>query len=440
MKTDQAEIITFIVRAVYSHEAFPLKKAAHLWSQYGAEPLETELFIRITCDQLRSAIRKLYTMRTNHCQDFACILANILRHKLRSGERSGNRDSEEREQHPTDVFRIGSIVSECEVMAVKWFGALVKLSEHVEGLLRFRDISWGYICDVTEYFENHPVVDVVILEIDDTLERVQVGIRQLDFARWHDYAERHPTGDLVSATVINTTEKVIELSLADNCPCRMKWSRYDHEGIANPKVLPRQRIDCIVREHVAQEALLELTRLPLLNGEWDAFKSRNIVCGSVIDGMVTHLKNYGAFIAVGDGVEGFLHKSEQAWGRVRKPREIMHVGQKIKCVVTGIDDSRRRISLSVKRLTCDPWQHALEKYPIGSRFRRDIIRIMHYGAFVELELGIDAMIHVSDISDTQQPDKATDVLAVGQTIDFVIINVDKDNKKISASMKPSRLT
>jgi small subunit ribosomal protein S1 len=155
-----------------------------------------------------------------------------------------------------------------------------------------------------------------------------------------------------------------------------------------------------------------------------------------VRGKVTKLVAYGAFVEVEEGVEGLVHVSELSWTkRIARPSDVLTVGQEIEASVLGINKEERKISLGVRQLDTNPWDDIDARYPIGTQMKRAVRNLTAYGAFVELEEGIDGMIHVSDLSWTRKINHPSELLKKGQEVDAVVLGIDKANQRISLGMK-----
>lgn len=155
--------------------------------------------------------------------------------------------------------------------------------------------------------------------------------------------------------------------------------------------------------------------------------------GTTVDGIVRRLTDFGAFVDIG-GVDGLVHVTDLSWGRIQHPSNVVKIGQKIQVVITGVDRERERISLSYKQLQPRPWEIAPQKYPVGSIVTGKVVRIVTFGAFVELEPGLDGLLHISQISRTRI-NKVEDALQVGDVIQVKVLEVDPDKKRISLSLR-----
>ena len=180
-----------------------------------------------------------------------------------------------------------------------------------------------------------------------------------------------------------------------------------------------------------------VSRRTLLEKERDTLKQEVLKVleeGVILEGTVKNITGYGAFVDLG-GIDGILHISDMSWGRIAHPSEILHVGDKVKVVVLKFDSEKERISLGLKQLTPDPWHTVAEKYPVGTRVEGKVISLMDYGAFIELESGIEGLIHISEMSWTRKIAHPSKLLQVGQGVEVVVLNIDPSHRRISLGLK-----
>ena len=156
--------------------------------------------------------------------------------------------------------------------------------------------------------------------------------------------------------------------------------------------------------------------------------------GQIVEGTIKNVTDYGAFVDLG-GVDGLLHVSDLSWGRVGKPADVLKPGQQITAKILKFDRAKGKISLGVKQTLTDPWLGVPDKFPIGNRVKGRVVSLMEYGAFVELESGIEGLIHVSEMSWTKRVRRAADMLNVGDEVETVILGIDMANRKISLGLK-----
>ncbi len=190
----------------------------------------------------------------------------------------------------------------------------------------------------------------------------------------------------------------------------------------------------------ARRKNIVLSRKDFLESERATQKAemlKNLQEGQRIKGRVKNITDFGAFIDLG-GIDGLLHITDMSWGRLGHPSEVVSVGEEREVLVIGFDRETQRISLGLKQLLENPWQRSDEKYPINSRVKGKVVNLLPYGAFVELERGIEGLIHVSEMSWTRRVNHPGELLAVGQEVEAVVLNIDKDAQKIALGLKQTQ--
>ena len=156
--------------------------------------------------------------------------------------------------------------------------------------------------------------------------------------------------------------------------------------------------------------------------------------GQIVEGTIKNVTDYGAFVDLG-GVDGLLHVSDLSWGRVGKPSDLLKPGQHVTAKVLKFDRTKGKISLGIKQTLSDPWMDVPGKFPVGERVRGRVVSLMEYGAFVELEAGVEGLIHVSEMSWTKRVRRAADILNVGDEVETIVLGIDMGNRKISLGLK-----
>ncbi len=156
--------------------------------------------------------------------------------------------------------------------------------------------------------------------------------------------------------------------------------------------------------------------------------------GDVRRGVVKNITDYGAFVDL-DGLDGLLHITDMSWGRISHPSEVLKVGEEIDVMIIEIDRERERVSLGLKQCTPNPWDSIEKKYPVGSKVHGKVVNLVQYGAFVELEQGVEGLVHVTELSWTKRITKPSDVLKIGQEVDAVILGINKEEQKISLGIR-----
>ena len=212
----------------------------------------------------------------------------------------------------------------------------------------------------------------------------------------------------------------------------MSWGR-----IAHPSELLKQgeEINVMIIEVNREKERVSLGLKQTTKNPWDEIEHKFPV-GAKVHGKVVNLVPYGAFIEIEPGVEGLVHITEMSWTkRITKPSELLKVGQELDAVVLGIQKDDQKISLGLRQLEPNPWDMARHNYPIGARVRGKVRNMTTYGAFIELEEGIDGMVHVSDLSWTRKVNHPSEILKKGDEVDAIVLDVDASQQRISLGMK-----
>ena len=243
-------------------------------------------------------------------------------------------------------------------------------------------------------------------------------------------------GDIRKGTVKNITDfgAFIDLNGLDGLLhiTDMSWGRIGHPS----EILKvGQDIDVVVLDVNREKERVSLGLKQKLANPWDQIEAKYPI-GAKVKGKVVNLVPYGAFVEIEPGVEGLVHVTELSWTkRIAKPSDVLKAEQEIEAVVLGINREEQKISLGVRQLETNPWDKAAEKYPPGSKVSGKIRNLTSYGAFVELEDGLDGMIHVSDISWTRKINHPSEVLKKGDDVEAVVLEIDKANQRISLGLK-----
>jgi len=243
-------------------------------------------------------------------------------------------------------------------------------------------------------------------------------------------------GDIRKGTVKNITDfgAFIDLNGIDGLLhiTDMSWGRVNHPSDI---LKVGQDIDVVVLDINKEKERVSLGLKQKLANPWDNIEGKYPI-GAKVKGKVVNLVPYGAFVELEPGVEGLVHVTELSWTkRIAKPSDILKAEQELEAVVLGINREEQKISLGVRQLETNPWDKAMEKYPPGTRVKGKIRNLTSYGAFIELEEGLDGMIHVSDISWTRKINHPSEVLKKGDEVEAVVLEIDKANQRIAVGIK-----
>ena len=243
-------------------------------------------------------------------------------------------------------------------------------------------------------------------------------------------------GDVRKGTVKNLTDfgAFIDLNGLDGLlhVTDMSWGRITHPS---QLLIVGQELEVVVLDINKETERVSLGLKQKQENPWENIDDKYPI-GEKVSGKVVNLMPYGAFVELEPGVEGLVHVTELSWTkRINKPSEVLKADDEIEAIVLGINRDEQKISLGVRQLDTNPWDLAQEKYPVGAKVTGKIRNLTSYGAFMGLEEGLDAMIHVSDISWTRKINHPSEVLKKGMEVEAEVLEVDRDNQRISAGMK-----
>jgi small subunit ribosomal protein S1 len=214
-------------------------------------------------------------------------------------------------------------------------------------------------------------------------------------------------------------------------------SQVDLRPVRNLEGLLGERMDFKIIKFNKRRGNIVLSRRALLEKERETMRATTLETlqeGMIVDGMIKNITDYGAFIDLG-GIDGLLHVTDMSWGRVNHPSELFRVGDELKVKVLKFDVESERVSLGLKQIQPDPWVDAAMRYPIGVRINGKVVSLTDYGAFIELEPGIEGLVHVSEMSWTKRVKHPSKVVNIGDEVESVVLDVDEYNRKISLGMK-----
>jgi len=333
------------------------------------------------------------------------------------------------------VFRDGGLVKG-KIKSVVKGGLTVNVG--VEAFLPASQIDIIPPKDLNEYVGK--VFEFKIVKINDDRKNIVLSRREVIEAERTEQRQKFldsvTPGDKVIGQVKNITDfgVFVDLNGMDGLLhiTDMSWGRLNHPtelvGIG-------QKLELLILEVNREKERVSLGLKQLQSNPWENIEARYPV-GQQVKGKVTKLVAYGAFVEIEEGVEGLVHVSELSWvKRIARPSDVLTVGQELEAVVLGINKDERKISLGVRQLDTNPWDDIDTRYPVGTELKRPVRNLTAYGAFVELEEGIDGMIHVSDLSWTRKINHPSEMLKKGQEVDAVVLGIDKPNQRISLGMK-----
>ncbi|WP_026902603.1 30S ribosomal protein S1 [Pedobacter glucosidilyticus] len=294
--------------------------------------------------------------------------------------------------------------------------------------IRDYDIYVGKTMEFKVVKINHEFKNVVVSHkvlIEDDLESQKVEI-----------VSKLEKGQVLEGTVKNITDfgVFIDLGGVDGLLhiTDISWGRIEH-----PKEVLSldEKVNVVVLDFDDEKKRIALGLKQLTSHPWESLNT-DLAIGSKVKGKIVTVADYGAFLEIIPGVEGLIHVSEMSWSQnLRNPQEFMKVGDEIEAVVLTLDRDERKMSLGIKQLTPDPWEKAAERYPIGSKHKAAVKNMTNFGVFVEIEEGIDGLIHISDLSWSKKVNHPNEFTKVGEELDVVVLELDVDNRKLSLGHK-----
>ena len=333
------------------------------------------------------------------------------------------------------VFHDGGLVKG-KVKAVVKGGLMVNVG--VEAFLPGSQIDIIPPKDLTEYVGN--IYEFKIVKINDERKNVVLSRREVIEAERTEQRQAFlkdvNVGDAVDGIVKNITDfgAFVDLQGMDGLLhiTDMSWGRVNHpsEMLTIAQTIKVQILEVDKEKERVSLGLKQLTPNP-----WEDIEKRFPV-GDHVQGKITKLVPYGAFVEVAEGVEGLIHVSELSWTkRITRPSDVLELGQDVEAVVLGINIEEQKISLGVRQLEPNPWENVESRFPIGSQIKGEVRNLTPYGAFIELEDGIDGMVHVSDLSWTRKINHPSEMLKKGDELQAVVLEIDKESQRISLGLK-----
>jgi small subunit ribosomal protein S1 len=326
----------------------------------------------------------------------------------------------------------GSVVKG-KVIQVRQDGIVVDVGYKSEGIIPIEEVSQEELKNIKVGDE----IEVYLEEREDSEGNIVLSKEKADKIKiWEQIEEACNNEQTVTGRVVARIKGGMTVDI-NGVKGFLPGSQVDLRPVRNLDSLIGQTFELKVLKVNQRRGNIVLSRRALLEEVRDKKKTETLSTlreGVTIDGIVKNITEYGGFIDLG-GIDGLLHITDMSWGRVNHPSEIFSVGDRVKVMVLKYDRENEKVSLGLKQLSADPWASADQKYPVGTRVRGKVVSLTDYGAFVELEQGIEGLVHVSEMSWTQKVRHPSKVVGLGDQIDAVVLSIDKDNKRISLGMK-----
>jgi small subunit ribosomal protein S1 len=315
------------------------------------------------------------------------------------------------------------------------FGAFIDLGG-VDGLLHITDMSWGRVNHPSEVVKLGDRVKVVVLDFNEKKERISLGMKQLSKHPWEDVAAKYPEGTRVKGKVVSITDYGVFVEIAQGVEglvhiSEMSWTQ--HVKHPSQLVQPGQEIEAVVLKLDPENEKISLGLKQIQPDPWSNIEDE-LPIGSKVKGEIRNLAAFGAFIEIKEGVDGLIHVSDMSWTKkVNHPSEILKKGDAVECIVLAIDKEKRRISLSMKHLQDDPWDHVPSEYPAGKDVQAKIVRLLDRGAVVELPNGVEGFIPMSKLT-TDSIRHPSEAFKADDVVPAVVTEIDVNARKMTLSV------
>jgi small subunit ribosomal protein S1 len=282
-------------------------------------------------------------------------------------------------------------------------------------------------------------VEVFLEGMGDNAAGVRISKTKADKIKvWDEIAEICETEKTIEGKVVARVKGGMQVDIG--VPAFLPGSQIDLKPVRNFDKYIGETFEFNVLKYNRKRGNIVLSRRPLLDKTRDQrkdFISHALESGEIFRGQVKNITDYGAFVDLG-GIDGLLHITDMSWGRINHPSDMIKVGDEISVKVLKFDEDKERVSLGLKQLTPDPWETADQKYPVESKWIGKVVSITDYGIFVEMETGVEGLVHVSEMAWTKKPRHPSKMVHIGEEVEVMVLNVDRDQKRISLGMKQLR--
>jgi len=334
-----------------------------------------------------------------------------------------------------DLMKEGSTVKGM-VKNITDYGAFIDLGG-IDGLLHITDMSWARIKHPSEVMTLGDEIEVLVLKYDTEKERVSLGLKQMTADPWLETAGKYPLNEKITGKVVSLTDYGAFIDVGDGVEglihvSEMSWTK----RVKHPSQILAEgdEVEVVVLALDQENRRISLGMKQLMPNPWNELKEA-YPPGTIIEGEVKSITDFGVFISIEDGIDGMVHISDFSWTRrVSHPSEMFEKGTNVRAVVLGVDIDNERFSLGIKQLDSDPWSEVDQKYTIGSLHEVKVTRMADFGVFVELAPEIEGLVHIKELS-TKRINTPDEVCKVDDLIKAEVISIDQDARKVGLSVR-----
>ena len=345
---------------------------------------------------------------------------------------------EERVKHKAETLSLikeGSVLNG-KVKNITDYGLFVDLGG-IDGLLHITDMSWGRVSHPSTMYQRGDEITVKVISFDREKERVSLGIKQLKPDPWAEAGKKFAVGEKVTGRVVNITDYGAFIEIEEGVEglihiSEMSWTK----KVKHPSQLVSigDTIEAVVLNLDTENKRVSLGIKQIKPNPWHVIEEKYPV-GTIIEGRIKNITDFGLFIGIDEEIDGLVHISDISWiKKIKHPSELYKKGDEVQAKVLSIDKDSERFSLGIKQLTKDPWEEIPEKFKPGTKVTGKVTNITDFGIFVELEEGIEGLIHSSEISKAKSK-TSLGKFQIDDVIQTLVVNVSQEDKKIGLSIK-----
>jgi small subunit ribosomal protein S1 len=316
------------------------------------------------------------------------------------------------------------------------YGAFIDLGG-IDGLLHITDMSWGRVKHPSNLLNIGDEIEVKILKFDQDKERVSLGLKQVQPNPWEKAREVYTAGTKVGGEIVSVKDYGVFIELDDGIEGLIHVSDMSGTGkIKNPTThfTVGENVEAQVLDVDVENKRISLGLKQLQPNPWEDLEAKYAI-GSKITGKVKSIVEFGVFVDLDEEVDALIHVSDISWTRKNiNIADEYKEGDSIEAMVMSVDKENQKFSLGIKQLEEDPWKKIEDRLPVGTIVEAEVVRVTDFGAFVELETGIEGLIHISELSE-ERVEKPSDVIKRQDAVKAMVISVDKETKKIALSIK-----
>ncbi len=315
------------------------------------------------------------------------------------------------------------------------YGVFIDLGG-IDGLLHITDISWGRVSHPSEHFSVGDEVEIVILKFDPDTERVSLGYKQKSDDPWTMVDKKYPPGSRVRGKVVSLVDYGAFVEIEEGVEglihvSEMSWTK----KVVNPSKLLNigDEVEAIVSELDMEQRRISLSLRQTERNPWEELSDTYPV-GTIIEGKVRNLTEFGAFVEITEGIDGLIHVSDMSWTkRVKHPSEVLKKSDTVRARITHIDAENQRVSLSIKEFMPNEWEDFMASHKVGDQVTGRVVNVTDFGLFIDIYEGLEGLAHVSEIE--IQGGKLEDHYSVGEWVSAKILRIEDEEKKVGLSMR-----